>query len=310
MDEAIARSEADRLDRLQRSLLAAEAGGGPAGAAAGRGVRLRLARLALEDAIRADAEQAARCRREEFDSALGAIVARVALRPPAAPPPPLPAAAPPLPAPRPVPRPAPAAKPKPVPRARRARAPKPQPASLPVFWSPGLVLGFRLWQVQGRLQGAWKPWDRPEYEATCLSRRTGPDAGDVPHTDGRCGYPPCGLYCFREPGQLLAAFGLPTGTALWALGLVSLSGKVVEHDNGYRARKARVLAVAVVGRGQIIRIEGDSRLQALFDHPEGTIAGLLSADPGVVEEVGHPVRMAEAVVSYLSLERAFRASGG
>lgn len=172
------------------------------------------------------------------------------------------------------------------------------------------MFGFRMWQLQGRLQGAWKPWDRPEHEAGCLSRRTGSDAGEVPHTDGRCGYPPCGLYCFKEPEQLLAAFGLPTGTARWVLGLVSLSGKVVEHENGYRARKARVLAAAVVGRGQIIRIEGEARLQALFANPEGTVAGLLSADPGVVEEVGHSTRMAEAVVSYLSLARDFRASAG
>ena len=172
------------------------------------------------------------------------------------------------------------------------------------------MFGFRMWQLQGRLQGAWKPWDRPEYEATCLSRRTGPDAGDVPHTDGRCGYPPCGLYCFKEPGQLIAAFGLPTGAARWVLGLVSLSGKVVEHENGYRARRARVLAAAVAGRGQIVRVEGDARLQALFAHPEGTIAGLLSADAGVVEEGGDPVQTVEAVVSYLSLARDFRASAG
>ena len=173
-----------------------------------------------------------------------------------------------------------------------------------------MVLGFRMWELRGSLQGAWKPWDRPEYEARCLSRRTGPDDGEVPHTDGRCGYPPCGLYCFKEPAQLVAAFGLPTGTARWVLGLVSLSGKVVEHENGYRARKARVLAAAVVGRGRIIRIEGEARLQALFAHPEGTIAGLLSADPGVVEEVGDSVEMAEAVISYLSLARDFRESAG
>jgi hypothetical protein len=309
VDEAIARSEADRLDRLQRSLLSAEAGGGPAGAAAGRGVRLRLARLALEETIRTDAAQGARRRREEFETALGAIVARVTQRPPAVlPPTPPPTRA--LPAapvlPGRIPVPAPAAKFKPAAKPRRAPRPKPPPAPLPEFWTPGVVLGFRMWEVRGGLQGARKHWDRPEYEARCLSRRTGRDDGEVPHTDGRCGYPPCGLYCFKEPAQLVAAFGLPGGAAQWVLGLVSLSGKVVEHENGYRARNARVLAAAVAGRGLVIRIEGNARLQALFANPEATIAGLLSADPGVVEEVGNSVQMAEAVISYLSLARDFR----
>jgi hypothetical protein len=179
-----------------------------------------------------------------------------------------------------------------------------------VFWTPGIVLGFRMWEVRGRLQGAWKPWDSPEHEARCLSRRTGPDAADVPHTDGRCGPPPCGLYCFKEPEQLVAAFGLPRGADRWVMGLVSLSGKVVEHARGYRAQKARVLAAAVVGRGQMIRIEGDARLQALFAHPEGTISRLLSADPGVVEAAGDAVQMMEAVTSYLALVRDFHESGG
>ena len=291
-------------------------------------MRLRLARLALEEAIRTDAEQAARRRREEFERRWPAIVRAGGAAGPSAPRAraacPLPAGpaqveprprAPPLaPARRegggrrraaptaPVRRPAAPSRPRrllradrPAAKPKRARAPKPQPAPLPEFWTPGLVLGFRMWDLRGRLLGAWKPWDRPEYEARCLSRRTGPDAGEVPHTDGRCGHPPCGLYCFKEPEQLLAAFGLPTGTARWVLGLVSLSGKVVEHESGYRAQKARVLAAAVVGRGRIVRIEGDARLQALFADPEATIAGLLSADPAVVEEVGDPVRMVEAV---------------
>jgi hypothetical protein len=338
----VAESEWDRLDRLQRSLLcAAAAQGAPGAAGAGRGVRLRLARLALEEVIRTDAEEGARRRREEFEGAVAALERRVARRALLSPPPPLPpavlavAAAPATPAPVPAPLrrkaaasaapptapvrrptlpvPAGAAGSAPTPPAaqrRRARPPKPVPAALPAFWTPGIVLGFRMWEVRARLQGAWKPWDSPEHEARCLSRRTGPDAADVPHTDGRCGPPSCGLYCFKEPEQLVAAFGLPRGADRWVMGLVSLSGKVVEHERGYRAQKARVLAAAVVGRGQMIRIEGDARLQALFAHPEGTISGLLSADPGVVEAAGDAVRMMEAVTSYLALVRDFHESGG
>jgi hypothetical protein len=127
----------------------------------------------------------------------------------------------------------------------------------------------------------------------------------VPHTDGRCGYPPCGLYCFKEPEQLIGAFGLPTGSRLAVVGLVSLSGKVVEHENGYRAQKARVLAAAAVGRGMVVRIEGEARLRSLFARPEATINSLVLGDPVVVEEVADPLELAEAAMAYLSLARDF-----
>lgn len=331
MDGIVARSEWDHLVELQQALRAIDGGEDASGPArgAGRGVRLRLARLALEDAIRRDSADRARCRHEEFERALEGILTRVALRAlspvspsqsPATPAPPaLPvrvpgprkvaaapcaAAAPAPPATAPAPAAAvplataPAAKPK------RARRPKPKAVSLPEFWSPGVVLGFRLWDLRGRLYGAWKLWERPEYEARCLSRRAGCDGGEVPHTDGRCGPPPCGLYCFKEPEQLITAFGLPSGSKRCVLGLVSLSGRVVEHERGYRAQKMRVLAAAVIGRGQIIRVEGKARLQKLFAAPEGIIGSLVSTDPAVVEEVGDPRQLAEAVIGYLALARA------
>jgi hypothetical protein len=183
------------------------------------------------------------------------------------------------------------------------RRPRPKPAALPEFWTPGVVLGFRMWELRGSLWGAWKVWDRPVHEARCLSRPKGELASDVPHTDGRCGYPACGLYCFKEPEQLLAAFGLPRGSAVSVLGLVSLSGKVVEHENGYRAQKARVLAAAAVGRGRVVRVEGEARLRSLFSRPEVTINSLVLGDPAVVEEVADALEMGQAALAYLSLTR-------
>ncbi len=314
MDRAVDQSGWERLEGLQQSLRALEAGVSlPGTAEDGRGVRRRLARQVLEEAIREEAERRAAARREAFDRAMAAIVERAARRPLPAIPPPPPAAVP-APAAAPAPRraaaaaapaiaggaPAPApAKPK---RARRPR-PEPQPAPVPEFWTPGLVLGFRMWDLRGSLWGAARAWDRPEHEARCLSRRTGNSDVDVPHTDGRCGYPPCGLYCFKEPEQLLAAFGLPTGPRLAVLGLVALSGKVVEHENGYRAQKARVLAAVAVGRGRLVRVDGDARLRSLFSRPEATINSLVLGDPAVTEEVADPLELAEAVIAYLSLAR-------
>ena len=315
--------EWDRLAALQRSLRSLDGGGDVSGVteAAGRGVRLRLTRLAVESLIRSEGDERARRRRDEFDRAVTGLMERVTLRAqtvasprlalpapavPSAPPAPVPVrvkapapvkAAVPAPAPAKVP----AAKPK-KPASRRPRAPRVPP---PEFWSPRLVLGFRMWDERGRLHGAFRAWDRPVYEARCVSGRGERDDGAVPHTDGRCGTPPCGIYVFKEPAQLLGAFGLPEGSRRFVLGLVALSGKVVEHERGFRGQKARVVAAAVVGQGLVVRVEGIERLQSLFAAPDATVTGLIATDPAVVEEVRDPLEMSDAIVSYLSLARDF-----
>ncbi len=108
-------------------------------------------------------------------------------------------------------------------------------------WSPIPILAFRAWTVEGgRLRGAVEPWAGLSMEATC---RTTGGSHEVPHTDGRCGLPACGIYALKRA----EAIGRVTGwsTAHLALGLVALTGKVVEHEHGYRAQRAEILALAV-----------------------------------------------------------------
>jgi hypothetical protein len=308
----IAPSEWDRLAELQRALGALDCGGDVSGVTpeAGRGVRLRLARIAVESLIRADADQRSRQRRQEFERALAGFAERAARRAQAAPAPlalPSPAvptvatpgAGPVLPKPPSSGR---AAAGRRTPARRRFRPP---PAPPPEFWSPRPVLAFRMWDVRGRLQGAFQAWDRPVRVARCVSGRTERDDGEVPHTDGRCGQPPCGIYGFKEPGQLLASFGLPEGSRRRVYGLVALSGKVVEHERGYRGQRARVVAAAVVGRGRLVRVEGIERMFSLFLAPDEAVAGLIATDARVVEEIGDPLETAEALIAYLSLARDF-----
>lgn len=300
--DAATRADWDRLAALQRVLAAAECGEAVAGEEAlGRGVRRRLARLALEQVIRSDAAEQARRRREEFDGAVQDLVTRAAGRSWVAPPPP----------PRQVPArrraspPAPPAAAAAAPKAkpRRARQPKRPAAPLPEFWSPAPVLGFRMWDLRDRVYGAFRVWERPEYEAVCLSPATGHDHSEVPHSDGRCGPPPCGIYCFKEPEQLLAAFGLPKGTSRVVVGLVALSGKVVEHERGYRAKRVKVVGAVVVGGGRVVRVDGATRLEALFRRPQETLAAMIGSGSDVVETVPDSIAAAESVLAYLGLMR-------
>jgi len=309
-------SEWNRLAELQRALGALDSGGDVSGVTleAGRGVRLRLARIAVESLIRRDSDQRSRRRREEFERALAGFAERAARRAQAAPallalPAPAVPSAPPAPSVPPVATSAAApVQPRPPSSGRRPPAPRrfrPPAAPLPEFWSPRPVLAFRMWEVRGRLQGALQAWDRPVRVARCVSGRTERDDGEVPHTDGRCGRPPCGIYAFREPAQLLASFGLPEGSRRRVYGLVALSGKVVEHERGYRGQRASVVAAAVVGGGRLVRVEGIERMFSLFRAPDEAVAGLIATDARVVEEIGDPLATAEALIAYLSLARDF-----
>lgn len=293
--------EWERLAELQRALGALDSGGDASGVAAtaGRGVRLRLARIAVESLIRADRDHCARRKREEFERALADIAERAARRAQAAP--------------RLLALPAPVVAPAPTPaRARRAtakpKAPAPQRRRRPrvpppEFWSPQPVLGFRMWEARGRLHGAFQAWDRPSRVARCVSGRSERDDGEVPHTDGRCGHPPCGVYAFKEPEQLVATFGLPEGPRRNVYGLVAMAGKVVEHERGYRGQRVEVVAAAVVGGGLLVRVEGSERLQALFAAPDEAVAALVARDRAAVERLGDQHEAAQALIGYLSLAR-------
>lgn len=149
-------------------------------------------------------------------------------------------------------------RPPPLPPTRTRR---PTPLRVPTaeepdaeWWSPHSVYGYRMWELRwGRLYGAWSAWDTPVKTAECLSddRASAVPPGPLPHAAGECGTPPCGIYALNDPGMLAAAVdaGLRQGGRLmstFALGLVTLTGRVVEHDHGYRAERAEVVSLALV----------------------------------------------------------------
>ncbi len=117
------------------------------------------------------------------------------------------------------------------------------------LWSPIPVLAYRMWRLRdGRLHGVRSAWNGPALEAHCLGggRVEGRSVG-VPHTNGECGNPPCGIYAYGAPQGLIGDLVQPGH----AVGLVALSGKVVEHERGYRAQFAGVVALAVSVGGVI-----------------------------------------------------------
>lgn len=134
------------------------------------------------------------------------------------------------------------------------------------MWSPVAVMGYRAWNwSEHGFHGVRLPWILPRLVAACS------EGADLPHTDGRCAEVAygCGIYAAKAIETLVKEVRIAPGGRV-ALGLVGLEGKVVEHERGYRAEIATVLALAVVDRRNLYLVDGRDRLAQLFARPEAT----------------------------------------
>jgi hypothetical protein len=131
-------------------------------------------------------------------------------------------------------------------------------------WSPRPIHGYRVWRIEdSAIMGNQVHWESPTLESRCLREIPG---DDLPHAVDRCGPPACGIYAVKDLGVF------PPEVAKGAIhqsvvGVVAMSGKVVEHESGYRSQRATAVAVSV----------NDGRSRLLTDDPE--IIELLFADP-------------------------------
>ena len=142
-------------------------------------------------------------------------------------------------------------------------------------WSPIPLRGFRVWRIESEaVWGNQLSWPEPRLESRCLRSVPGED---IPHSLGRCGPPACGIYALKD----LDFF--PAGVAScemrdMAVGVVALAGKVVEHELGYRAQRASVVALAIHHRGHRVVTDRASEIEALFRAPASAIERLENND--------------------------------
>jgi hypothetical protein len=150
-------------------------------------------------------------------------------------------------------------------------------------WTPVPVVGYRMWTIQRlRLRGARAVWETAEYRATCRLAAAGRTEG-VPHSDGRCGRLGCGVYALKEAAMLVGAARSAAARPGVVLGAVALTGKVVEHDSGYRARYARAIAAGALWRNRMVVSCDPAWIDRLFADPVVTLDGPC---PGLAEEIG------------------------
>jgi hypothetical protein len=158
------------------------------------------------------------------------------------------------------------------------------------------VVAFRSWRLAGeRLMSPFIPcrWQGRVMHAACFDANRGLTRGvgwlDEPHEppDELC---QCGIYAYHTPGPR-SWFG----EAYWCEGVVSAWGRLVVHNDGFRAEHARVEALAVpdglrlLGAEQVRRaaanlgvpvVEHDELEPFAADLGGGVPASLLPGQPG------------------------------
>jgi len=151
-------------------------------------------------------------------------------------------------------------------RLQRDRA-APRQLEANTMWSPTAIPGYRIWTIRGgKLRGAREAWTSLHKTASC------PLGDGVPHTDGRCAKVAfgCGIYAAKSVSELLLKH-LRSPSDRYVVGLVGMGGRVVEHERGYRAERATILALAVIdaGAGAPVWLISDALdLQAFVRSPD------------------------------------------
>lgn len=109
-------------------------------------------------------------------------------------------------------------------------------------WSPAPVRGFRVWRIDDNVvKGSQVAWPTPSLSSVCLRQLPGED---LPHPMSSCGPPACGIYAVKD----LDRFPTDVGDGMMdrsILGVVGLTGKVIEHRDGYRGQHGTVMAMSV-----------------------------------------------------------------
>lgn len=148
-------------------------------------------------------------------------------------------------------------------------------------WSPTPVTGFRVWRIEdNRVKGNQLPWLSPTMVSRCLRDIPGED---LPHPIDRCGPPACGIYAVKDLDMFPA--DVANGEIRRSVvGLVAMSGKVIEHDEGYRAYSATAIAVAANDGERRLLTTDPNEVERLFENPERVLAGAPPMeDPNITE---------------------------
>jgi hypothetical protein len=138
-------------------------------------------------------------------------------------------------------------------------------------WAPTPIVGYsRFDVVDGALDDGDHTWDEWTLRPACPDGRLSP-----PHENGACRDGACGVLVWKALDQLPDV----SGAKLAALVEVSVSGRIVEHDLGYRGEFGRITALIAFDGGRWFRTRDTDQIEWFTTAPLEAFAELSAPIP-------------------------------
>lgn len=138
-------------------------------------------------------------------------------------------------------------------------------------WSPTPIRGFTLLDVvAGKLHDGDHPWSGSTLSPTCPHGLDG-----LPHVEDPCGRQACGVLAWKA----LDSVSEVSGVELAAVAELSMTGRVVEHADGYRSQHAALTALIAFDGNRWFRSRDPEQISTFARYPEQTFSTLAAPFP-------------------------------
>lgn len=138
-------------------------------------------------------------------------------------------------------------------------------------WSPDPVPGFTILDAQaGSITDGDHIWTTPVLRPGCPSGRW-----DAPHESAACAGLPCGVLAYKSTDELPGI----SGGALQAVAEIAMSGRVIEHTDGYRAEVGEIVALVAFDEFRWFRTRFADQIDSFVAAPAETFDQLAAPIP-------------------------------
>ena len=138
-------------------------------------------------------------------------------------------------------------------------------------WSPDPVPAFTILEVEdGSINDGDHEWTTPVLRPACPSGRW-----DAPHEDASCAELPCGVLAYKSIDRLP---GISGGT-LRAVAELAMSGRVIEHVDGYRAEVGEIVSLVAFDDVRWFRTRDTDQIDSFVAAPAETFERLAAPIP-------------------------------
>ena len=138
-------------------------------------------------------------------------------------------------------------------------------------WSPGPIPGFTILEVvDGSIHDGDHVWATPLLRPGCPSGRW-----DAPHANAACAALPCGVLAYKSIDTLPGI----SGGALGAVAELAMSGRVIEHVDGYRAEVGEIISLVAFDDLRWFRTRSPVQIDSFVAEPANTFEALAAPIP-------------------------------